>query len=244
MENGNHRSSFISNVIEHSPELSLGYSLDENDDIKATVASLYVAGAETTSSALSAFILAMVMFPDMQHRAQEEIDRIIGTDRLPKFKDRENLPYIEGIIKEIHRWHTVTPMGLPHVSNSDLVYDGYYIPQGAYLLPAIWWFNHDPEVYTNPESFDPERYLEPRSELDPTAVTFGFGRRVCPGQYYADSSVFITAAYILAAYTLNKAMDENGVEIEVNHEVTGHLLAAQRSFHIVFTQRVRNILSL
>lgn len=229
METGNHRPSFVSRVIEHNAEGSTG-SRQEEDDLKASAATLYVAGAETTSSALSAFVLAMVMFPEVQRKAQEEIDRVVGTGRLPRFEDRDNLPYIESVVKEVYRWHTVTPMGLPHVTDEDIVHDGYHIPKGAYLLPAVWWFSHDPEVYHDPDVFDPERYLAPRNEPDPKAVAFGFGRRICPGRYYADSSVFITVAQILAVFNLKHAVDERGMDIQVTHEVTASLASRPKQF--------------
>ena len=80
----------------------------------------------------------MMVFPDIQRKAQEEIDRVIGQDRLPTFKDRNNLPYIEATVKEVLRWHPVAPMGLPHTSTEDDICEGYLIPKGAMLLPNIW----------------------------------------------------------------------------------------------------------
>ncbi|KAJ3498320.1 hypothetical protein NLG97_g1215 [Lecanicillium saksenae] len=228
MHNGSHRPSFVSEAIQKSGD-SAG-SRDVEDDVRESAATLYVAGAETTSSTLSSFILAMVMFPAVQRKAQEEIDRVVGTDRLPQFEDRDNLPYVEGLVQEAYRWHTVTPMGLPHVAEEDLSYDGNYIPKGAYLLPAVWWFSHDPEVYAEPDIFDPERYRGPRNEPDPRSVAFGFGRRACPGKYYADAAVYIAIAQILATFTLAKTTDGDNREIEVKHEVTGSVASRPKDF--------------
>jgi cytochrome P450 len=88
---------------------------------------------------MACFFLAMIVFPDVQRKAQEEIDRVVGPDRLPSFDDRDNLPYINAIVKEILRWHPVAPMGVPHVSTEDDLYDGYLIPKGALVLPNIWY---------------------------------------------------------------------------------------------------------
>lgn len=87
---------------------------------------------------MECFFLAMTLYPDVQHKAQEEIDRVVGSDRLPGFQDRENLPYIDAIVKEVLRWHPVAPMGLAHVSTEDDICEGYLIPKGALLLPNIW----------------------------------------------------------------------------------------------------------
>lgn len=84
------------------------------------------------------FFLAMTIFPDVQKKAQEEIDRVIGGDRLPLSSDLPNLPYIEAIMKETHRWHNVLPMGLPHSSVEEDTYQGYTIPKGALLLYNTW----------------------------------------------------------------------------------------------------------
>lgn len=81
----------------------------------------------------------MTLFPDVQLKAREEIDRVIGTNRLPNLEDRPNLPYVEAVVKESFRWHPIVPMGLPHVSEVDDVFEGYFIPKGAMVMPNIWY---------------------------------------------------------------------------------------------------------
>lgn len=81
----------------------------------------------------------MILHPGVQKKAQEEIDKVIGHDRLPSFSDRDSLPYIDAIVKEVLRWHPVAPMGLPHVTTEDDMYLGYFIPKGAMLLANIWY---------------------------------------------------------------------------------------------------------
>lgn len=80
----------------------------------------------------------MTVFPEVQKRAQEEIDRIVGTDRLPTVADREKLPYVDSVVKEVLRWHPVAPMGLPHTSTDDDICNGYLIPKGAMLFANVW----------------------------------------------------------------------------------------------------------
>lgn len=84
------------------------------------------------------FFLAMLLYPDVQKAAREEIDRVVGDKRLPTSADRVNLPYIEAIMKETHRWHQVLPMSVPHCSIDEDVCRGYRIPKGALLLPNTW----------------------------------------------------------------------------------------------------------
>jgi len=85
------------------------------------------------------FFLAMNVFPEVQKKAQEELDRVIGSGRLPVNADRDNLPYIMAVMKETHRWHPVAPMGLPHTSTAEDVCQGYRIPKGAMLMPNTWY---------------------------------------------------------------------------------------------------------
>src|SRR5271170_1253181 len=88
---------------------------------------------------MSCFFLAMTLFPEVQLKAQEEIDRIVGTKRLPNFEDRANLPYVDAIVKEVLRWHPVGPIGVPHMTTEDDIFNGYLIPKGALILVNIWY---------------------------------------------------------------------------------------------------------
>ncbi|KAF4597792.1 hypothetical protein EYR40_008259 [Pleurotus pulmonarius] len=92
------------------------------EDMKGTAAIIYAAGAETTWTAISTFLLAMVLHPVCQQIGQEEVDRVVGRDRLPTFEDRDSLPYIDCVIQEVLRWHPVTPLGIPHRSTHDDIY--------------------------------------------------------------------------------------------------------------------------
>jgi cytochrome P450 len=129
----------------------------------------------------------MVMYPAVQWKAQKEIDRVIGSNRLPHLMDNDSLPYIQRIVKETTRWMPLIPMGLPHKSDVEDVYDGYYIPKGSMLMTAVWWYAHDPAVYTDPGTFEPDQYIEPHSEPNPEDFVFGYGRRACPGKHLSDS---------------------------------------------------------
>lgn len=80
----------------------------------------------------------MSVYPEVQQAAQDEIDRVVGHDRLPSVQDRNDLQYIEAMVKEVFRWHPVAPMGLPHTSTEKDVCEGYLIPKGSMLLTNIW----------------------------------------------------------------------------------------------------------
>lgn len=244
MATSSHQPSFVSNLIQQTQngeDVTEESKLSHHEhDIKWTAAVMYGGGSASMVAQLTSFILAMIMFPEVQAKAQEEIDRTIGTDRLPQLADRGQLPYVEGVVKEVFRWFTVTPLGAPHVMSEDTIYKDYLIPTGAIILPAVWWFLHDPEVYVNPDSFDPERYLEPRSELDPKPVVFGYGRRTCPGRHLADSSIFLTIVQTLATFNIGKAIDEEGNEIDVKLEGIVGLVDCPKEFPYKIVPRSAN----
>lgn len=82
-------------------------------------------------SALTSTILALLLHPHVQARAQREIDEVVGRDRLPDFSDRPRLPFIDAICREVLRWNVILPMAIAHASVRDDVYDGYFIPKGS-----------------------------------------------------------------------------------------------------------------
>ncbi|KAG6354440.1 hypothetical protein INS49_004457 [Diaporthe citri] len=183
-----------------------------DDDIQWTTASLYGAGVDTTGSTLRAFFLAMSVFPDVQKRAQQEIDDVVGRSRLPRLEDRTNLLYINAVVKESLRWLPSAPLGVPRAAQADDELRGFRIPKGAILLPSTWWFTRDPAVYHEPEQFMPERFLAPFEEPDPAGFVFGFGRRICPGRRLAESesTLFLAMAKVLATFDMTKGRDAQG----------------------------------
>ncbi|KAH7013861.1 cytochrome P450 [Ilyonectria destructans] len=233
MANGTHRVSYVSSLVaQHTDDNGKNDKLDENSEnaIKRTAAVMYAGGADTTVSSISSFILAMILFPGVQKKAQEEIDNIIGVDRLPQVEDRDNLPYVSALVKETLRWLPVAPLGAAHATDEDINYGEFHIPKGSILMPAIWWFLHDPQTYSDPSSFDPDRYLQPRNEPDPANEAFGYGRRICPGRFLADDSLFITISRLLAAFDIEKAVDNLGNKIDPKIEVTPGLICRPLDF--------------
>lgn len=87
---------------------------------------------------MQSFLLAMALHPEVQQKARAELDKVVGLDVFVAHKDREALPYVDAIVKEVLRWQPVTPLGLPHASMADDEYRGYFIPAGTVLIPNVW----------------------------------------------------------------------------------------------------------
>ncbi|KXG50521.1 Cytochrome P450 [Penicillium griseofulvum] len=203
--------SFLSNLLRDN---YVEPGTEDEEVLKWSAGSLYAGGADTTVSSIASFFLAMALFPEVQRKAQEEIDTVLGTNRLPQFQDRDNLPYINALVKEVLRWHPVVPMSVPHMSSQDDTCEGYFIPKGSSVLTNVWAYTHDPTVYHDPMIFNPERFLPTPDrklpERDPHMLVFGFGRRACPGRTLADANVFLTVAQALTVFSISKPI-ENGV---------------------------------
>lgn len=172
----------------------------------------------------------MILFPEVQQKAQEELDRVVGTDRLPSFADRSSLPYIDAVVKEVLRWHPVSPMGVPHVASEDNVHNGMFIPKGTLLMPNIWLFTRDERIYKDPEMFAPERFLGKSPEINPSTFVFGFGRRICPGRELSDANIFLAVVMSLATLNIRKATDGQGNVIEPSVRFTAGKISHLEEF--------------
>ncbi|TCD64727.1 hypothetical protein EIP91_003683 [Steccherinum ochraceum] len=174
----------------------------QKEAIKDSASSLYAGGADTSVSQIHGFFLIMMIEQDVQGKAQAEIDEVVGRDRLPEYADRDRLPYVEAIVKEITRFHTVIPGGgSRHVMKDDIL-EGYFIPKGSVIMNNLWEMCHDPNMYPDPFKFKPERFLGAQPEFNPRDISFGFGRRVCPGQLMADATTWLCCVMTLALFDI------------------------------------------
>ncbi|KAF5372223.1 hypothetical protein D9758_005009 [Tetrapyrgos nigripes] len=211
---------------------------------------LYSAAHETTATSMMWFIFAMILFPEVQTRAQEELDKVVGRSRLPSFADLKHLPYIHAIVKEVLRWRTPLPMGVPHVTSEDDYYDGYYIPKGTICVPDTSSLNHDPDVYgPDAQEFRPERHIDENGQLKDGLLglseghsTYGFGQRICVGRHVANNSLFITIATILWTIRLEGVKDSDGNVVlpDVNAEEENGIFSRPSLFAITATPRFQD----
>ncbi|TFK33315.1 cytochrome P450, partial [Crucibulum laeve] len=218
----------------------------EVDDVKGTAGVIYSAGAETTWSSLSVFLLAMILHPECQLKAQEEIDAVIGSDRLLEFRDRPSLPYVEACLQESYRWHSAVPLGIPHRSLEDDIYKGMFIPKNSLIIPNSHGISLDETVYEDPSAFNPSRYLpRPLGREEPYPVSqFGFGRRICPGRYLADPSLWIATASILATFSISNAIGKDNQPIIPEIAFISGLTSHPKPFGCVLKPRNESTYSL
>ncbi|KDR69246.1 hypothetical protein GALMADRAFT_160541 [Galerina marginata CBS 339.88] len=215
MTSGIFKPSFTSTSLQNlneSADLS-----HQKEVIRDTAAIVFIAGAETTHSTIHTFFAAMLCFPEVQKKAQEELDRVLS-GRSPEFSDETDLPYVSALVKEVLRWKPVTPIAVPHCTTADDIYEGYYIPKGSIIIANVWSMLYNEEEYPNPSAFEPDRFMKDGqlnpTVRDPSLMAFGFGRRICPGNQIAASFLWLTVASILATFEISKALDADGNPIE------------------------------
>ncbi|KAH8799626.1 cytochrome P450 [Flagelloscypha sp. PMI_526] len=209
-----------------------------------TAQALYTGGADTTVSAILTFFLCMLLHPEVQEEAQKELDTVVGQDVLPTWKDRHRLPYINALIKETIRWGPVAPQGMPHSSNADDTYNGYFIPKKTIFIANIWGFARNSGVYPDPESFRPTRFLGPSPQPDPSDFIFGFGRRSCPGRLLAEATLFSVVTRLLSTMSIQKKIGIDGKPITPNGGYWGGTVVYPNKFEYVITPRSEKAKSL
>ncbi|KJA17691.1 hypothetical protein HYPSUDRAFT_146170 [Hypholoma sublateritium FD-334 SS-4] len=252
MRNGTSTPCFVSTLLEEY-EMKGGRQ-DSTEAIKDCAGMVFAAAAESTVSTLASFILAVLTHPEVQSKAQEEIDRVVGNGRLPDFSDRSELPYIDAILKEVLRWNPVAPLGLPHMATQHDQYNGYFIPAGTIVVGNTWRILNDPKLFPNPRHFDPGRFLGKHNTGDYQCIlltetlssAFGYGRRVCPGRQVGEAQVWISIACILSVFTIAPALDSAGLPIEVKPAFSsqGMIWCAHHPSPFKFSMKPRNEFSL
>ncbi|WVY92565.1 hypothetical protein V8G54_031653 [Vigna mungo] len=156
-------------------------------NIKALLLNLFTAGTDTSTSIIEWAIAEMLKNPNILIRAQKEMDEVVGRQRVLVESDLPKLQYLEAICKETYRMHPSTPLSVPRIATEACNVNGYYIPKNTRLNVNIWAIGRDPNVWSNPLEFNPERFLKGKNgKVDPTGVhfeliPFGAGRRICAG---------------------------------------------------------------
>jgi cytochrome P450 len=211
-------------------------------DINGSAAAIFVAGSGTTFTTTLVVILNLLLNPEVFKKARADIDRVIGTDRLPTLKDRENpeLKYLEYIIEETVRWRPLSPVGIPHKSLKDDIYNGMLIPKGSHIYFNAWAMSRDGSVYKDPELFNPDRFRPKESggSGEPyLQAPFGFGRRICVGMHLALASVWIELATIVATMDIKSPAGSHGEEIKPIVEFSTGLSSHPAHFDCIFKPR-------
>jgi len=232
---GTARPSLALEYLQQFGELSESDRSEAEKTLAGALGSIYIAGADTTVTTMLTLLVACLVHPEAQQRARDEIDSVVGRERLPSFEDRPRLPFIDAMCKEVLRWRPLVPLAVPHMAAEDGFYNGYFIPKGAMVSGNAWAILRDPEIYPEPEIFKPERFLDSDGTLrdDPiVSSAFGYGKRICPGRHVVDTTLFIFVASLLSVFRIEKAKGDQS-----EYKYTGGGISRPEPFSCSFIPR-------
>ncbi|XP_062607295.1 cytochrome P450 1A1-like [Saccostrea cucullata] len=176
-----------------------------------TLQDFFAAGFETTATTLRWIFLYLAEYQDTQIKIQKEIDEKIGRNKIISVKDRRNLPYTEAVILEIMRIAPVVPLGLPHLTTTDVIVNNNKIERETVVFFNIFSAMHD-DYWGNPSEFQPDRFLDEDGNLIKEKVdnvlAFSAGRRVCIGKMIAQAELFYLVTTLLQNCKIYKPKNE------------------------------------
>ena len=183
------------------------------EDVTLLMLDVMGPGTETSSSILAWFILYMLLNQNVQDKIHAELDIVVGRDRLPRWQDAPNLPYLQATLCEVIRHSSFIPIFPPHGAIRDTTIDGYSIPKGTSVFFNIHRLHQDLKQWPESKSFKPERFLDEDgtfvgwSKL-PSFFPFGYGRRACPGEALGKMQLFKLASGLMHRFKFEKAPEE------------------------------------
>lgn len=174
---------------------------------------LILGGSDTTAGTLTWAISLLLNNCHALKRAQEELDLCVGKERKVEEWDIKNLVYLQAIIKETLRLYPAGPLLGPREALEDCTVAGYNVPAGTRLIVNVWKLQRDPNVWTNPGVFQPERFLCSHADVDVKGqqfelMPFGSGRRSCPGASFALQVLHLTLARLLHSFEFATPSDQ------------------------------------
>uniref|UniRef100_A0AAY4CJ69 Cytochrome P450 n=1 Tax=Denticeps clupeoides TaxID=299321 RepID=A0AAY4CJ69_9TELE len=210
-----HRETYNPNVTRDMSDAIIGV-IDKADShtglteahTEGTVADLIGAGLDTVSTAMHWVLLLLAKHPDIQSKLQEDIDRVIGRERLPSIEDKNNLDYLNAFIYETMRYTSFVPVTIPHSTTCDVIIEGLFIPKDTVVFINQWSVNYDPEKWKDPHVFNPSRFLDENGILDKSLTSnvmiFSIGKRRCIGDQIAKVEIFLFTVILLQQFTIEK----------------------------------------
>jgi len=201
-------------------------------DIEVIMWDVMAGGIDTTATTMEWLFYILCNYPETQKKIHEELDRVVGPDRLPRYDEYEKLPYLNAVILELMRWKHFAPFGLPHQTLADTECLGYKIPKGAQVMINWHAMGFDERVWKRAEEWRPERWLEEEKWLDQAFINgevkktkesykfipFGIGKRMCVGWGLGRVVLWCKIATHLHCFDLESG---NGQKLNIDDEYFG-----------------------
>lgn len=194
------------------------------EEIYRTVVDIFVAGSETSATALLWIFLYVTKYQHIQIKCREEISKVTEMNRMVNMGDRQAMPYVCATIHEAQRIATAVPSTIPHVAEQDITLGPYDIPKGTiieFVISAAHW---DPTYWKNPMEFDPNRWLDEEGKLkqNDAFLPFSLGPRMCMGEPLARMELFLFFTNLIQEFEFlvpeNHPMSLEGIQTGVTFQ--------------------------
>ena len=203
--------------------INLGKVLYKSSSHTILYQDLFIAGIDTTSSTVEWALSELILNPEKMAKARDELKEVLGKDRLVQEVDISKFPFLRAIVKETLRLHPPAPFLVPHKAETNVEMRGFIVPKNAQILVNVWAMGRDSSIWTNPNLFMPERFLE--QEIDFKGknfelIPFGAGRRICRGLPFANRMVPLMLASLVHFFNWKLADEMNPEDMDMNESET------------------------
>ncbi|KAL0424406.1 UNVERIFIED_CONTAM: cytochrome [Sesamum radiatum] len=210
--------------------------------VKAIMLDLLAASMDTAASTIEWTLSELIKNPRIMKKVQKELEEVVGLERMVEESDLDKLAYLDMVVKETFRLHSVAPLLLPHYAMEDCKINGYDIPKGSRIIINTHAIGHDPNVWTDPEKFIPERFVG--SDIDVRGLhfqllPFGSGRRGCPGIQLGLIHVRLIVSQLVHCFDWKLPNDMLPEELDMTEEF-GLILARVNHLMAIPTFRLQN----
>ncbi|XP_047079530.1 tyrosine N-monooxygenase-like [Lolium rigidum] len=188
------------------------------DEVKAQTKIIILAAVDNPSNAVEWALAEMVNNPELLATAVEEMDRVVGRERLVQETDIPRLNYAKACLREAFRLHPVDPFNLPHVALADTTVAGYRVPKGSHVLISRIGLGRNPTVWDEPHRFKPERHMGDGikvalTESEMRFISFGTGRRGCVATSLGTAMTVMLFGRLLQGFTWSKPSEVTSIDL-------------------------------
>ncbi|KAF1753434.1 hypothetical protein GCK72_019991 [Caenorhabditis remanei] len=210
------------------------FELFSNKQLMNTCLDLWFAGLSTTNTTTNWIVCYIMNTPGVQEKMHEELDRVIGGDRLVTTADKNDLPYMNAVINESQRCANIVPINLFHATTKDTVIAGYPIKQGTGVIAQISTVMLDEKTFPEPYTFNPGRFIDENGKLKKVEelVPFSIGKRQCLGEGLARMELFLFISNFFNRYQVSPS-SEGPPSIDKSERVG----VFPRKFNAILTKR-------
>ncbi|GAB4857022.1 hypothetical protein Ancab_014934 [Ancistrocladus abbreviatus] len=199
---GDEHKDFLHSLLQLKDDADAKVPLTTNH-VKALLMDMVVGGTDTTSSTVEFAMAEMLNKPEVMEKALQELDTVVGIDKMVEESHIHKLPYLNAVVKESLRLHPALPLLVPHCPSQSSTIGGYIVPKGSRVFVNVWAIQRDPSIWENPSEFNPERFLNSKYDYnghDFTYFPFGSGRRICAGIGMAERMILFSLASLLHSF--------------------------------------------